>query len=91
MQSIGVAAATDEQQILLDAYGSYADVLAANGELAAAVFYGKFAVNLAQQMRNDVSALGRAVQKSFLAKRQHTIGISRIASSRSAASPRPSR
>jgi CHAT domain-containing protein len=55
----------------LIAYGHYADLLAAGGESMAAVFYGKCAVNLAQEIRNNVSALGRAVQKSFLSKRQH--------------------
>lgn len=71
VRAIGVAAAAGEPQMLLIAYDHYAEVLAANAEMPAAIFYGKFAVNLAQEIRHDVSALGKAVQKSFLAKRQH--------------------
>jgi CHAT domain-containing protein len=71
VKSIAVSAAAGEPQTLMIAYANYAAVLAEGGELPSAVFYGKLAVNLAQQARADLGSLGQAVQKSFLAKRLH--------------------
>lgn len=51
---------------------AYARFLAEQQQLGAAVLFGKIAVNVLQEMRNEVSQLGRPVERSFLAAREPT-------------------
>jgi CHAT domain-containing protein len=69
-RALAIAATGEEQELVWNAYHAYAQVLARSGQLPAAAFYGKFAVNALQAMRADLAPLGRQVPTSFLLRRE---------------------
>jgi len=69
-RALGIAAASDEQELLWNAYHAYARVLARAGQLPAAAFYGKHAVNVLQAMRADLAPLEKRLPSSFLLRRE---------------------
>jgi len=70
LPAVGIAVASGEKEVLWDGFAKEAAVLARSGELAAAVFFAKRAVNLVQEMRSEVAHLERPVDRSFLARRE---------------------
>jgi CHAT domain-containing protein/Tfp pilus assembly protein PilF len=69
-RAISIAVTAQEQELLYDCYMSYARALAAQGQSSAAIFFGKRAINVIQQMRErDVPATKRE-QRSFLMQRE---------------------
>jgi CHAT domain-containing protein/tetratricopeptide (TPR) repeat protein len=69
-QAIATAVASREQELQYDCYMSYARALAAEGQLTAAIFLGKRAINVVQRMRDEDVPLTRREQLSFLAQRE---------------------
>ncbi|MGH8175935.1 MAG: tetratricopeptide repeat protein, partial [Steroidobacter sp.] len=69
IRALALAVMSAEDELLWTAFASYARVLARDQALAAAVFYGKHAVNIVQRMRSDIAALGQPLQHSFLLDR----------------------
>jgi CHAT domain-containing protein/Flp pilus assembly protein TadD len=69
-RAVAIAVTAREQELLYDCYMSYARTLAAQGQSSAAIFFGKRAINVIQQMRErDVPATKRE-QRSFLTQRE---------------------
>lgn len=62
--------AEEEKELLWKTYAAYARTLAAQGALAAGIFFGKQSANLIQELRAEVATLGRPTQRSFLAVRE---------------------
>jgi CHAT domain-containing protein len=71
-RSIVIALPGGEAQLLWKAYAAYADVLERQEAHGAAVFFGKQAVNIIQEMRAELATLGPPIQRSFLAAREPT-------------------
>src|SRR5262249_20838849 len=69
-RAVGIALASGEKELLWTSWAEEGEVLARSGDLPAAVFFGKRAVNLVQQMREEVAGLERPLQQSFLARRE---------------------
>jgi CHAT domain-containing protein/Flp pilus assembly protein TadD len=69
-QAVATAVAGREQELLYDCYMSYARALAAQGRLTAAIFFGKRAINVVQQMRERDVPLTRREQRAFLQQRE---------------------
>ena len=69
-RAVAIAVVSHEQELLYDGYMSYARVLAAHGQMDAAIFFGKRAINVIQQMREHEVAPTWREQRSFLAPRE---------------------
>ena len=69
-RALASAATSDERELVWTCYRSYARILAQDGRLSAAAFYGKYAVNAVQSMRADLAPLGKRVPESFLLRRE---------------------
>lgn len=69
-RALAIALLAEEKELLWKACAAYARTLAAQGALAAGIFFGKQSVNLIQELRAEVAALGRPAQRSFLAVRE---------------------
>ncbi|HEY1333203.1 MAG TPA: CHAT domain-containing tetratricopeptide repeat protein, partial [Myxococcaceae bacterium] len=67
---MGLALASGEKEQLWNSWADGAQVLARSKQLPAAVFFAKRAVNLVQQMREEVADLGRPLQRSFFKRRE---------------------
>jgi len=71
-RSIVIAVPGGEAQLLWKAYAAYADVLERQDAHGAAVFFGKQAVNIIQEMRAGLASMSTPIQRSFLAAREPT-------------------
>ena len=69
-RAVAIAVVSREQELLYDAYMSYARVQAAETQMDAAIFFGKRAINVIQQMRERDVALTKRAQRWFLAPRE---------------------
>ena len=69
-RAVAIAIASGEKELLWTSWAEEAQLLARSGDLPAAVFFGKQAVNQVQQMRAEVAGLERPLQQSFLARRE---------------------
>jgi CHAT domain-containing protein/Tfp pilus assembly protein PilF len=69
-RALAIALTAGEKELLWQAHAAYARILAEQGAHPASIFFGKHAVNLIQEMRAEVAAIGRPVQRSFLAARE---------------------
>ena len=69
-RALAIAATVDEQELTWSTYRAYARVLANQGQLSDAAFYGKYAVNVLQAMRNDLALRGKQLPASVLLRRQ---------------------
>ena len=68
--TVGDLAAADERELVWSCYRAYARILAQDGRLSTAAFYGKYAVNAVQSMRADLAPLGKRMPESFLLRRE---------------------
>lgn len=69
-RGLAIALLAEEKELLWKAHAAYARTLAAQGALAASIFFHKQAVNLIQELRAELAALGRPTQRSFLSVRE---------------------
>jgi CHAT domain-containing protein/Flp pilus assembly protein TadD len=69
-QAVATAVSSREEQLLYDCYMSYARALAGQGQLTAAIFFGKRAVSVVQRMRERDVPPSRREQRSFLTQRE---------------------
>jgi CHAT domain-containing protein/Flp pilus assembly protein TadD len=69
-RAMAIAVTAREQELLYDCYMSYARTLAAQGQPGAAIFFGKRAINVIQQMRERDVPPTKREQRSFLMQRE---------------------
>ncbi|HEX8782129.1 MAG TPA: tetratricopeptide repeat protein, partial [Steroidobacteraceae bacterium] len=69
-RALTIAVTGREQELLYDSYMSYARTLAAPGQSSAAIFFGKRALNVIQQMRERDVPPTKREQRFFIMRRE---------------------